>query len=361
MPVSLAALTAQLGATLHTGDAGLGPADLVTDVAALEHAGPSDLTYVERERHLPRLSGSKAGALLIPEVLLTRVREYYAGPLLTVAEPKEAFIAAMVALRPPAPRTSIGVSARAIVADSVQVGADTNVHPLACIGERVVIGAGCDIHPGVVIGDDCRIGDGVTIYPNAVLYAGVQVGQRVIIHAAAVIGADGFGYSFKEGEYVKIPHTGTVRIEDDVEIGAGTTIDRGMVGATVIGAGTKIDNQVMVAHNCEIGRHNAFASQVGFAGSTVTEDYVRCGGQAGIADHLRLGKGSTLGPKAGVHVDVPPGAKYHGMPAGPDKEQIRVHLHVQKLPEMRQELQALIRRVAELEQQCDDVAATKAA
>ena len=361
MPVSLAALTAQLGAVLHTGTAGLRPDDIVSDVAGLEQAGPTDLTYVERERHLTRLQGSHAGALLIPATLLPQARAHYDGPLLSVADPKEAFIAAMLALRPQPGRPAIGVSPRAVVAESARVGTGTNVHPLACIGEHVVIGDHCDIHPGVVIGDNCRIGDGVIIYPQAVLYPYVQVGCRVIVHAAAVIGADGFGYTFKQGAYVKIPHTGIVRIEDDVEIGAGTTIDRGMVGATVIGAGTKIDNQVMVAHNCEIGRHNAFASQVGFAGSTVTEDYVRCGGQAGIADHLRLGKGCTLGPKAGVHVDVPAGAKYHGMPAGPDKEQIRIHLHVQKLPEMRQELQALLRRVAELEQRLGAAAAAKAA
>jgi UDP-3-O-[3-hydroxymyristoyl] glucosamine N-acyltransferase len=175
------------------------------------------------------------------------------------------------------------------------------------------------------------------------------LGQRVIIHAGAVIGADGFGYRFHHNAYIRIPHTGSVIIEDDVEIGAGATIDRGMVGATVIGAGTKIDNQVMIAHNCRIGRHNAFASQVGIAGSTVTEDYVRCAGQVGIADHLHLGRGCTLGPKAGVHVDVPAGAKWHGMPAGPDKEQIRLHLCVQRLPELLKQVHDLQARLAALE------------
>lgn len=349
MSVSLAVLATQLTADL---DIGIAPvAGDISDVAALEQAGPGELTYVESEKHLSRLSDCRAGGVLVRRDLVGKARMYFGGPLLGVENAKEAFIAAMVTLRPPLERPSIGVSPRALVAASARIGGATNVHPLACIGANVIIGEHCDIHPGVVIGDGCVIGDGVVIYPNAVLYPGMSIGRRVIIHAGAVIGADGFGYRFVQGAYVKIPHTGTVRIEDDVEIGAGTTIDRAMVGATVVGAGTKIDNQVMIGHNCEIGKHNAFASQVGFAGSTTTEDYVRCGGQAGIADHLRLGQGSTLGPKAGVYTDVPAGAKYHGMPAGPDKEQIRVHLHVQKLPEMRQELQSLLRRVAELEQQ----------
>jgi UDP-3-O-[3-hydroxymyristoyl] glucosamine N-acyltransferase len=349
MPVSLASLAVQLGADLDLGSAGEDPG--ICDVAALEQAGPTDLTYLDGDKHLPRLASCRAGGVLVNRELAAKARQHFAGPLLTVAQAQEAFILAMVTLRPPARRPTLGVSPQAVVAPSARIGGATNVHPLACIGERVVIGEHCDIHSGVVIGNDCVIGDGVTIYPNAVLYPGMQIGCRVIIHAAAVIGADGFGYRFHNGAYLKIPHTGTVRIEDDVEIGAGTTIDRGMVGATVIGMGTKIDNQVMIGHNCQIGRHNAFASQVGFAGSTVTEDYVRCGGQAGVSDHLRLGKGCTLGPKAGVHVDVPPGEKFHGMPAGPDKEQIRIHLHVQRLPELRKELQALVQRVAMLERQ----------
>ena len=281
MPVSLATLAAQLDAEIDTTGSGPGFDRPIDDVASLEQAGPSDLSYVEQERHLGRLSECRAAAVLIHHDLLAKARTHFAGPLLAANKPKESFIAAMVTLRPPAERSQCGVSPQAVVAPTARIGSATNIHPLACIGENVVIGEHCDIYPGVVIGDDCVIGNGVTIYPNAVLYRGMQVGCRVLIHANAVIGADGFGYRFQNGAYVKIPHTGAVRIEDDVEIGAGTTIDRGMVGATVIGTGTKIDDQVMIAHNCEIGRHNAFASQVGFAGSSITEDYVRCGGSGG--------------------------------------------------------------------------------
>lgn len=349
MSISLAVLASQLDAELFPA-AGQSWADAdVADVAPVDEAGPDDVTYVEREQQFNRLDRCRAAAVLVPREHVQAARHHFAGAILGVTDPKEAFIAAMVGLRPPEPARRFGISSRAVVAKSARIGTATNVHPLACIGERVVIGEYCEIHPGVVIGDDCVLGDGVTIHPNAVLYAGTRVGQRVTIHAHAVLGADGFGYRFRNGSYVKIPHTGTVEIEDDVEIGAGTTIDRAMVGATRIGTGTKIDDQVMIGHNCHIGRHNAFASQVGFAGSTVTEDYVRCAGQAGIADHLTLGEGCTLGPKAGVHLNVPAGAKWHGFPAGPDKEQIRLHLSLQRVPELLKQVQALEAKVAALE------------
>jgi UDP-3-O-[3-hydroxymyristoyl] glucosamine N-acyltransferase len=351
MPVSLAVLAAQLGAELHPAVAADALPPEICDVAGVDEAGPQEVTYIDREKHLAKLKTCRAGVVLVAADHVEKARESFAGPLLAVQDAKEAFIAAMVAFRPPAARPAIGISLRASVARTARIGAATNIHPLACVGERVVIGEHCEIHPGVVIGDDCVIADGVTIYPHAVLYAGTIVGRRVIIHATAVIGADGFGYRFQNGAYIKIPHTGSVVIEDDVEIGAGTTVDRAMVGETVIGAGTKIDNQVMVGHNCRIGRHNAFASQVGFAGSTVTDDYVRCAGQVGIADHLHIGKGATLGPKAGVHLDVPAGAKWHGFPAGPDKEQIRLHLSLQRVPELIKQVQVLSDRIAELEQQ----------
>ena len=156
---------------------------------------------------------------------------------------------------------------------------------------------------------------------------------------------------FAKGRFHKLPHTGRVIVEADVEIGAGTTIDRGMIEDTVIGEGTKLDNQVMIAHNCRIGRHNAFASQVGLAGSTTSGDYVRCGGQAGISDHSHLGTGCSIGAKAGLFGTVPDGAEYHGYPAGPAKEQYRIVMTAQKLPEMRKQLRALADEVRLLKQQ----------
>jgi UDP-3-O-[3-hydroxymyristoyl] glucosamine N-acyltransferase len=351
MPVSLSVLAAQLGAELHLHPADPGSVDpTIQDVASVERADPTELAYIEGDKHLERLAGCRAAAVIVGRDLLAKARTRFAGPLLTVRSAHEAFIDAMLQLRPARPRSTCGVSPQAAVASTAEIGPGTNIHPLAVVQDRARIGRNCEIHPGAVIGEDCVIGDHTVMHPGAVLYAGVRVGSRVIIHANAVIGADGFGYRFVEGRYVKIPHTGTVIIDDDVEIGAATTIDRGMVEATVIGQGTKLDNLVMIAHNCELGRHNAFASQVGLAGSVTTGDYVRCGGQAGVANHLHLGEGCTAGPKAGVVQDIPAGEKHHGAPALPDKEQIRMLLSLQKLPEMRKELQRLMKQVAALEQ-----------
>ena len=184
------------------------------------------------------------------------------------------------------------------------------------------------------------------------------VGNRVILHAGAVIGADGFGYRTVNGRHERIPHFGTVRIEDDVEVGANTTIDRAMVDETVIGQGTKLDNLVMIGHNCEIGRHNLIVSQVGFAGSVTTGDYVVCAGQVGIADHVHLGSRWVLGAKAGVHKDVPDGERHVGVPAVPEVECMRVVMALQKLPEMRQQFRKLERQVAELAALAGPVAQT---
>jgi UDP-3-O-[3-hydroxymyristoyl] glucosamine N-acyltransferase len=347
MPIAVAVLSRELGASIDAaGAAALADLD---DVAAIDRAGPRDLTYLESEKHLRRLTDCRAGALLVTSSLAAKARERFPGLLLVVPDPQVAFVAAMLLFRPPRPRATVGISNRAIVAASAVIGRDTNIHPLAVIGERVRIGAHCDIHPGVVIGDDCVIADQVTIHPHAALYAGCQIGQRAIIHAGAVVGADGFGYRFAEGKFHKLPHTGRVEIGDDVEIGACATIDRAMIGTTRVGEGTKIDNLVMVGHNCEIGRHNAFASQVGFAGSTTTGDFVRCGGQAGIADHLKVGDGAMIGAQAGVIFDVPAGEKHHGSPAGKDKEKIRHYLAQQKVPELLKEFEALSKQVTALQ------------
>src|SRR5204862_8014669 len=170
-------------------------------------------------------------------------------------------------------------------------------------------------HSGGALGRFCRLGDDVTIYPNAVLYDATEVGHRVVIHANAVLGADGFGYRLQNGRHAKVPQLGHVEIGDDVEIGACTTIDRGTFQATTIGEGTKIDNLVQVAHNCQIGKHNLFVSQMGIAGSSTTGDYVVIAGQAGITDHVHIGTGAVIGAKSGVTKDVTAGQRTLGAPA----------------------------------------------
>jgi UDP-3-O-[3-hydroxymyristoyl] glucosamine N-acyltransferase len=323
---------------------------MIQDVAPLTAATAGDLAYVASDKQLRALATTQAGAVLISRAMAPADTDLARRALILVDDAQRAFISAMLTLRPRPPRRHTGISPRATIASTAAIGPECNVGPGAVIGERVILGARCDVHPGVVIGDGCRIGDDVTLHPNAVLYHDVRIGNRVIIHATAVIGADGFGYRFESGRFQHIPHTGTVVIEDDVEIGAGTTIDRAMIGATLIGEGTKLDNQVMIAHNCVIGKHNAFAAQVGLAGSATTGDYVRCGGQVGVADHAHIGAGCSIGAMAGVSGNVPDGERYHGIPAGPEKEAVKAHLALKKLPEMRNQLRALEAAVRKLEQ-----------
>jgi UDP-3-O-[3-hydroxymyristoyl] glucosamine N-acyltransferase len=323
----------------------VGDANLrIDDVSALDCVTANTISFIENDRRLKKLAGKQPGALILPNNAVEAAQRTQTCPLIAVNDPQGAFITLMLHFRPLSERESTGVSPQALIHPSVVIGQDTNIHSAAVIEAGVTIGDRCDVHAGVVIRKGCQLGHDVTLHPNTVLYPGVIVGSRVIIHANAVIGADGFGYRFVKGQFIRIPHTGTVLIEDDVEIGACATIDRAMVGETLIGRGTKIDNLVMIAHNCRIGMHNALASQVGFAGSVSTGDYVRCAGQVGVADHIHLGEKSTLGGKAGVLGDIAAGTTQYGIPARPDKEQLRIVLATQRLPE-------LIKKVNELEQQ----------
>jgi len=344
MESALMACTLAELARLISGDV-IGDASVqVEDVAPLDCVTAREVTYVENSHRLKRLVGKTPGALIVPRDAVELAQKSLTCPLVAVDDPQEAFIVLMLHFRPLAPRESSGISPQAQIHPSVVIGTETNVHASAVIEAGVTIGDRCDIHAGVVIRRNCRLEHDVTLHPQTVLYPGVRLGSRGIIHANAVIGADGFGYRFKQGEYIRIPHTGTVVVEDDVEIGACATIDRAMVGETLIGRGTKIDNLVMIGHNCRLGKHNALASQVGFAGSVSTGDYVRCGGQVGVAGHLHLGEKSSLGGQAGALADIAAGTSQLGSPALPDKEQLRIMLATHRLPE-------LVKKVKELEQQ----------
>ena len=337
-------IAALVGGDLH-GDA----LRELSDVAPLQEAGPDHVAYVASEKQLRKLSGSHAGAVLLARSILEQTPLNSQSVIIAVDDAQAAFVEIMLRFRPPASRSQIGISPHATVSPSAKLGSGCNVFPGAFIGDGAVLGVNCDVHPGAVIGPGCRIGDNVVVHANAVLYHDVQIGNRVIVHATAVIGADGFGYRFSQGRFNPLPHTGTVILEDDVEIGAGTTVDRAMIGATVVGTGTKVDNQVMIAHNCRIGRHNAFAAQVGFAGSASTGDYVRCGGQVGIADHSHIGAGCAIGAMAAVSGTIPDGERYAGIPARPEKEAIKAHMAMGKLPEMRIQMRELESTVKKLQ------------
>jgi len=347
MGVTVGELAERVGGAVR-GDKSL----LIEGAQALRKAGPLDITFAADEANVRRLKSCRAGAALVaPRHAEACEAGSPLSALIVVDDPQGAFIQILRDFRPQRPRRALGISPHAHISATAQIAPDCNIYPGVWIGEGVVIEAGCDLHPGVVVGDDCHVGEGCTLYPNAVLYPGVVLGKRVIVHASAVLGADGFGYRFQEGRFQKIPQLGSVHVHDDVEIGACATIDRGMIGPTVIGEGTKIDNLVMIGHNCEIGRHNAFASQVGFAGSVTTGDYVRCAGQVGIADHVEIGTGAVLGAKAGVHKDMAPGGTYLGVPAAEEQEQIRIVMALRKLPELRRQVRDLEQRLEEMTRQ----------
>lgn len=322
----------------------------IRGAGSLANAGPHDITFAADERNLKRLKDSKAGACLIPEKLATGATvSQLPTTLVAVADPLDAFLLILREFRPQPPRATIGTSSRSHVASTARIGEGTNVYPGAFVDEGVQIGDRCDIYPGAFIGSNCKIGDDCVLYPNVVLYSGVEIGNRVVLHAGAVLGADGFGYRFRNARFEKIPQLGSVVVQDDVEIGANATIDRGMIGPTIIGAGSKIDNLVMIGHNCELGSHNVFASQVGLAGSVTTGDYVRLAGQVGVADHVHLGKGCTLGAKAGVHRDIPAGETHVGIPARPEMEELKIVMATSRTPEMRKQLRDLEARLQALE------------
>jgi UDP-3-O-[3-hydroxymyristoyl] glucosamine N-acyltransferase len=240
------------------------------------------------------------------------------------------------------------VDPSAIVAGDARVSASASIGPLSVIEAGAVIGSGSRVYPLVYVGAGAHIGDECVLYPHVVVREGVRLGRRVIVHAGAVIGADGFGYVFDGSRHRKIPQLGGVRIEDDVEIGANTTIDRGTFGDTVLRKGTKVDNLVQIGHNVDVGDHSVLVAQVGIAGSSRIGRGVTLAGQVGIADHVTVGDGAMVAAQSGIHADVAPGEKVLGSPARPLTQSKRILLVEGQLPDMARRLRRLERRVAEL-------------
>ena len=318
---------------------------IIKGAAPLRDAGPGEITLLGSIEKAQQLAGCRASAAIVPRS--------FAGdglPAIQVDDVHAAFIRILQLFRPPREVVRVGVSPLASISPKAVLGANVDVHPFATIAADVEIGDRTIIHSGVRILPGCKIGADVIIFPNVVLYDGTVVGPRSIIHAGAILGAYGFGYSFVGGKHCMSAQLGNVVLGADVEIGANTTVDRGTYGSTVIGEGTKIDNEVMVAHNCRIGRHNLLCSQVGIAGSTTTGDYVVMAGQVGVRDHVHIGDGAILGAMAGVINDVADGARVVGIPATPEREQMVKQAALAKLPELRKQvklLQATVDRLVE--------------
>lgn len=342
-------LTAQEVASLL--DATLvGSADrVVTGVNFLERATASELAFVGGRKNINRLKTTLAQVVIAPPDSSETLLSFPNMTFLLVDQPEVAFLQMAEKLVPHRSVRVCGVSPHAMVADTAVIGAHTNVHAFAVIGEDVQIGEFCNIAEGAVIGAGCVIGDNCQIDSNVVLYPDVKLGNDVRLQAGAVLGAEGFGYRTVNGRHVPLPHVGTVEICDDVHVGAATTIDRAKMGTTKIGRGTRIDNLVMIGHNCQIGEHNLLVGQAGIGGSSSTGQYVVCAGQSGIADHVHLGDMAIIGAKAGVHRDMPGNAAYLGMPARPAGDLAREQSALKRLPELRSTVRAMEQQIAELQ------------
>ena len=297
----------------------------ISAVAPLADAGREQLAFLSNRKYAAELEKTNAGAILVPKNL-----EGDDDRWIRVDDPYFALARIMTRWFSARPMPD-GVSPKANIAASAKLGENVAVGPFATIGENVIVGSNVTIFQGVSIEAGSNIGDDCIIYPNAVIYDGTRIGRRCIIHAGVIIGSDGYGFALNEGKHHKIPQIGIVRVEDDVEIGAGTTIDRAALGETVIGEGTKIDNLVQIGHNVKIGKHCLLVSQVGIAGSTELGDYVAVAGQSGFSGHLKIGHRVQVAAKSAVLEDVPDDTKVMGSPAMPFKEFARRQATLKRL------------------------------
>jgi UDP-3-O-[3-hydroxymyristoyl] glucosamine N-acyltransferase len=339
MSITAAEIAKQLGGEV-IGDGSV----QLTGFAPADCARAGDLTFAEKEIHLVAAEQSHAAAILVAEAFAPSKKV-----LIRVKNARVAMARILPVFFPPDEQPR-GIHPSAVIDSTAQIDSTADIGPNCVVGARVRLGTRSVLMGGNQIGRDCRIGDDTCLFPNVVVYAKSEIGNRVGIHAGTVIGSDGYGYVFDEGRHRKVLQVGNVIIHDDVEIGANTAIDRGALGSTVIGQGTKIDNLVHIAHNVVIGRHCLVMGQVGFAGSTHLGDYCVIASQSGIAGHLKLGNQSTVGAKSGVMRDIPDGGTVLGYPAFPDKQFKRQVIATQQLPE-------LIRRTRELEKQVAELRA----
>ncbi|MFQ5647011.1 MAG: UDP-3-O-(3-hydroxymyristoyl)glucosamine N-acyltransferase [bacterium] len=341
---NLSEITCLLGGEL-SGD----PDREITGISGLDEAGENDISFLANPRYVAKLPGTRAGAVIVSKEVSLSGKN-----LILVENPYAAFGQTLKLFDTYEPAT--GVSDQAIISGDAVMGKGVTVYPGAYIGCRVKLGDRARVYPGAVIDDDVTIGDDSIIYHNVSLYHGCVLGSRVSVHAGSVIGGDGFGY-VQVGEISrKIPQIGRVRIGDDVEIGAGVTIDRGTMGETVIESGVKIDNLVQIAHNVRIGKNSIIVAQVGISGSTRLGERVVLGGQAGLVGHLNVGDGAQVAAKGGVTKDVPPGAVIggtEGLPINDWKRQVaatrRLPATIKAIRKLAEEVEELHQRLAALE------------
>ena len=338
MTFKLSELAAKLGLTLKGED------KAVSGVATLEEAGPGDISFLANPKYIPQLATTKAGAVVIHPDHSAEV-----GAALVSPDPYRDFSRIMYLFARPQGSFE-GISPQACVHPEAEMGRNCTVYPFCYIGPRACLADGVTLFPGCYVGEDASIGAGTVLYPNVSVMAGTKIGEKCIIHAGVVLGADGFGFVPTPAGIEKIPQVGIVRIGNNVEIGANTTIDRASLGETVLDDGCKIDNLVQIGHNVRVGRYTMLVSQTGISGSTKVGERVIMAGQAGIAGHLNIGDGAVIGPKSGVGKDIAPGQTVMGMPPMEGRQYLRYMVTAPKLMDMIKKIKQLEKDVAELRQ-----------
>ena len=338
-------LAQSLGGELRAG----APETAITGVSSLAEAGEGEISFFANPKYLAALRRSRASAILVPREFPPATE--WPGALIAVDDPALAFAALLERFTPPPVVDVPGVAPTALLGRGVELGENVSVGPYAVIENGVRLGDGVVVGAHDFIGEGSVVGAGSRLYPHVTIRERCRIGRRVIIHCGVVIGSDGFGFEQKEGRHVKVPQTGIVQIDDDVEIGANTTIDRARFGRTHIGEGTKIDNLVQVAHNVVVGPHSILCAQAGISGSTRLGQYVTMAGQTGAVGHIEIGDQAVLAVKAGVIKDVPAKAVMFGYPAEPLEDAKESFARIRRLPK-------LIERVKKLEAELEALKAT---
>lgn len=315
----------------------------VTGVSAIEDTKEGTITLISHPRYLKELSKFRAAAAVVGTDM-----DKLDIPVIRVTNPHLAFAIIVQIFHQPASHLK-GIREFTYIAKSAIIGDDVSIYPFVYIGDNVKIGNGTVIYPFVYIGNDSTIGEGCIIHPSVTVLERTQIGNHVIIHAGAVIGADGFGFVKSSNSYFKFPQIGNVIIEDDVEIGANTCIDRASLGSTIIKSGTKIDNLVQIGHNVSIGENCIIVAQVGISGSTRIGKNVTLGGQVGVLDHIEIGDNVTVGAQSGITKNISANQTVSGLPPMPHNEWLKSQVSIRKLPHIRKTLSELEKRVKALE------------
>lgn len=314
----------------------------ITGVTNIEEAGSAELTFAV-EPHIEEAKACKAAAVILPETA-----GEFSLPALYVAEPRAAF-AKLLQLFTPELEFPIGISEKAFIAETAEIGKDVTILPFAVVDAHAKIGDRVTLYPHTYIGQYAEVDEDTLIYSNATVREHCRVGKRCIIHSSAVIGSDGFGFTTDNGIHTKVPQVGNVVLEDDVEIGAQDGIDRATTGSTVIGHGTKIDNLVHIGHNCKIGPNNLIVAQTGISGSTVVGHNVTFGGQVGTVGHIHIGSNSVFAARTGIIGNMPDGVFCAGFPAQPHQEWLRMQAAMKHLPDMVKKMRAMEKKLAKFE------------